>query len=428
MNERLLSLVGVVGLIVLAVLCSSYRSRIRWRIVVFALALQAVIAVVLFQLPLGVKIFDGLNQGIVALVTAGSAGARFLFGPLAVGPGQEGSVGFILAFQAFPSIIFFAALMQVLYYYQILPKVIRGLATLFRRSMGVSGVESLCGASSIFVGIESLTAIRPYLKQATASELCTILTLGMATIASSMLGFYVIVLQGALPYIAGHLVTASLLSAPAALMFAKVLVPEREETALHQQSRMGLFDNEANLFEAIVHGAQAGGKLVVGIAVLLIAVLGLVEVLNLLLSYSSQGISHLTGWVVPQSIQEILAYVFYPLVRLIGVQAGDAWQVAQLLGDRLILTEVKAYQDLAVLIRSQAFQSPRSAVLAAYALCGFAHVASMTIFAGGIIALAPERAALVSRVLPRSLLAATLACLMTAAMAGIFYSNAFNLL
>jgi len=390
MNERLLSLIGLLGILVLAVLLSNARSRIRWRTVVLGLALQFAIAAFLFQVPFGQQVFAWLNGVAISVVEAGLDGAHFLFGPLALAPGQEGSIGFVLAFQAFPSIIFFAALMQILYYYRVLPRIIRGLAHLLRRGLGVSGVESFFGASSIFVGIESLTAIRPYLKQATASELCAVLTLGMATIASSMLGFYVLVLKDSIPQIAGHLMAASLLSAPAALVLAKVLMPEREETALHEQSRSGLFERESSLFEAILNGAQVGGKLVISIAVLLIAVLGLVAVLNGGLQSGMAALSSWSGLDLPQSIQEILAYPFYPLVRLIGVTGPDAWPVSQLLGERLILTEVTAYQHLAELIQEQGLQVARNGVLATYALCGFTHVASLAIFAGGIVSLAPN--------------------------------------
>ncbi len=410
--ERLISALGLLGLIGLAWLLSTQRRKLPVRTILAGLVIQLLFAVFIFLVPAGEKLFQALNNIVVVIIDAGMEGGRFVFGSLAMGSGEKGSVGLILAFQAFPTIIFFAALMQVLYFFKLLPWLIRLFAMVFRKAMGLSGVESLCAACNIFVGIESLTTIRPYLRQASLSELCAILTAGMATIASSILGFYVIVLREQFPQIAGHLIAASVLSAPAALVMAKVLVPEPDEDEVDRSEATLTIERDDGVFAAIVNGAMAGGKLVFGIVVVLIAMLGLVAVLNL-------GIEGVTGC----TLQDLLAYVFYPFALLIGVVPADAMTVARLLGERLIMTEVTAYQSLATLIQDNGFQSVRSVVLASYALCGFAHVASMAIFTGGLAALVPERTGAITKIAPRALLAATLACLMTAAVAGLFIQS-----
>jgi CNT family concentrative nucleoside transporter len=253
----------------------------------------------------------------------------------------------------------------------------------------------------------------------TRSELCTLLTAGMATIASSVLAFYVFILRGEFPTIAGHLVSASVLSAPAAIVMSKLLVPEtgRPETLGMEVSPR--YQRESSLMEAIINGANAGVRLVVGIAALLLAFLGIVDLLDSAL----RGLGGLLGLRETFSLGGLLGYLFYPFTLAIGVPRADVMKIAHLLGERTVVTEVKAYQDLAVLMRQGALE-PRSAFLAAYALCGFAHVASLAIFVGGIAALVPERTRDLSALGFKALLAATLACLMTAAVAGTFFRDA----
>ncbi|MEJ2253055.1 MAG: nucleoside transporter C-terminal domain-containing protein [Nitrospirota bacterium] len=421
---NLISFGGIFVLLGVAWLLSERRRAVSWAVVLWGLVIQALVAVFIFLVPVGTKFFLLVNSLVVKVLESATAGTRFLFGRLALPPGAtteagEKSLGFILAFQALPTIVFFSSLVAALYYVGVMSWLVRQFSRLFTRLMGVSGAESLCAASNIFVGVEAATTVRPHLSGMTRSELCTLLTAGMATIASSVLAFYVFILRGEFPTIAGHLVSASVLSAPAAIVMSKLLVPEtgRPETLGMEVSPR--YQRESSLMEAIINGANAGVRLVVGIAALLLAFLGIVDLLDSAL----RGLGGLLGLRETFSLGGLLGYLFYPFTLAIGVPRADVMKIAHLLGERTVVTEVKAYQDLAVLMRQGALE-PRSAFLAAYALCGFAHVASLAIFVGGIAALVPERTRDLSALGFKALLAATLACLMTAAVAGTFFRDA----
>lgn len=418
------SFIGIFLLAAVAWLLSANRRRFNFRCVCWGITLQLIFGAFVFLVPAGAKFFLALSDAVVKLINAARAGTQFCFGPLAIPPGQAGSPGFILLFQGLATIVFFATLMEILYFLKIMPFLIRQFSRLFTRLMGVSGAESLCTASNIFLGIESMTTVRPYLERMTRSELCTVLTAGMATVASSMLGVYVMMLQSHFPNIAGHLISASILSAPAALVMAKLLLPETETPETLGRLIPLHIEHRDTLMEAAMRGAMAGGQMVLGIVVMLLAFLGLVELLNLTLAGAAHW-AHLPGaW----RLENILAYVFYPFTLIIGVPPDDALTVARLLGMRAIMTEIPAYQQLNDLLASGALHHGRSAVLASYALCGFAHIASMAIFVGGTAALAPRQTQTLARVAFRALAAATLACLMTAAIAGTFYGHGTLLL
>jgi len=400
-----ISMIGILALLAIAWTLSADRRRMNFRVILWGVGLQLLLAFVVFRAPGSTKAFKWFNRAVIDFFHAAMEGNRFVFGPLADGE----KVGFILGIQALPAVIFFSALMGLLYYWRIMPLIIRGFAWLFTKLMRISGAESLCAASNIFVGVESATAVRPHLGDMTRSELTTILTAGMATVASSTLFIYVSTLQEVFPTIAGHLISASILSAPAAIVMSKVLVPET-----HKPATLGLhvelhYQRESGAIEAIMNGATAGVKLVVGIVAMLIAFLGLVGVVNLILG------------ALGFSLQGLLAYVMWPLAVLIGVPPADAMQAGAMLGERLIVTEIPAYNHLASAMKDGLLSHPRTAVVLAYALCGFAHVASLAIFVGGIAALVPDRRRDLAAVGPRALLAATLACLMTGAVAGAFY-------
>ena len=430
---NLVSFFGIFILMAFAWVLSPDRKVINWRVVFRGTVLQLLFAVFIFIIPAGAKGFLLINDVVVRVLDSATAGTKFLFGRLALPPGAvneagESSLGFILAFQALPTIVFFASLMGLLYYLGFMPWLIGIFSRGFTRLMRISGAESLCTASNIFVGIESATTIRPYIERMTPSELCTILTAGMATVASSVLALYVFILYSQFPTIAGHLISASLLSAPAAVVMSKLLLPETgtPETLgvdVHPQ-----YEKESTLMEAIINGANAGMKLVIGIMALLLALLGIVALVDLVLVYAGSGVNNVLGINFDWSLRGLLGYLFYPFTLVIGVPPSDAGAIAKIIGERVIMTEVKSYQDLAVLLTNQSLKDPRSAFIAVYALCGFAHVASLAIFVGGIAALAPKRAADLSRVGFRALLAATLACLMTAAVAGTFYTQGSILL
>ncbi len=425
---NVVSFCGIFVLMGVAWLCSTQRRRVNWRVVIWGTGLQLLFALFIFRVPIGAKFFLIVNDVVVKILDSASAGTRFLFGRLALPPGVtdasgETSLGFFLAFQALPTIVFFAALVGALYYLGIMPLLIRAFAFLFTKLMRISGAESLCTASNIFVGIESALTIRPHLDSMTPSELCTILTAGMATIASSVLALYVFVLQSHFPTIAGHLVSASIISAPAAVVMAKLMVPETEQPATLGVSIRPYYERERNLMEAIINGANSGVRLVVGIAALLLAFLGLIALVDLVLGHLGLAVGKLFGIRLDLSLRALLSWLFYPFTVVIGVPLPDAWAVARLIGERTVATEVQSYQDLAAMLASGALQDARSAVIAAYALCGFAHFASLAIFVGGTAALAPRRTAELSALGLRALVAATLACLMTAAVAGTFFGK-----
>ena len=287
--------------------------------------------------------------------------------------------------------------------------------------MKISGAESLSVASNIFVGIESAFTIRPFLNTMTASELCTVLTAGMATVASNVLAIYIFTLKEYFPTIAGHLISASILSAPAAIVMSKILLPENETPQTLGENIELSHEKENSLFEAIINGAYAGLKLIFGIVALLLAILGLVALFDLFLGWTGGRINFLLGLNIDWTLKGLLGYLFYPVVFILGAPSSEAFTVSKIIGERAILTEVTAYQDLAMAISNGFIKDPRTIVVTTYALCGFAHVASLAIFVGGISALAPNKTQVLAAIGFRSLVAATLACLLTAAVAGTFY-------
>jgi CNT family concentrative nucleoside transporter len=425
---NLVSFMGMFVLIGLAWLISSDRKNINFRVIIWGVLLQLAFAVLVFIVPAGVKVFLYINGLVVKVLDSAGAGARFLFGRLALPPGTrneygETSLGFFLAFQAFPTIVFFSALMAILYYFNIMPRVVRGFSYVFTRLMRVSGAESLNAASNIFVGIESVLTIKPYLSEMTRSELCTVLTACMATVSSNVLAIYIFALQNQFPTIAGHLISASILSAPAALVMSKILVPEKEIPKTLGVNVQPYYEKESNLFEAIINGANSGIKLIVGIVALLIAVLGLMALLDLIIGGIGGYANEIFGLHVDWSLRGLLGYVFYPFTFILGVPPSDAFAISKIIGERVVVTEVVSYQDLARMMEQGLLNHPRSAVVATYALCGFAHFASMAIFVGGISALAPDRKRVLAEVGLRALIAATLACFMTACIAGTFFTN-----
>jgi len=421
--QNLISFFGIFVLVAIAWAISMNRRNMNWHAVFWGIGLQLVFGFLVFQVPAGTRLFLFLNDLVVKVVEASSAGSRFLFGVLALPPGVEGSPGFILAFQGLPTIVFFSAFLSILYYINIMPWLMRLFARVFTKLMRISGAESLCVASNIFVGVESAFTIRPHLPEMTRSELCTVLTAGMATIASNVLAFYVFILKAQFPTIAGHLISASILSAPAAIVMAKVLLPEQETPRTLGISVKPHYVRESNLFEAIISGANAGVRVIVGIAALLLAVLGLIELLDMAVGAAGDKLNALIQTNLDWSLKGLLGYLFYPLTLIMGVPPHDAITVAKIVGERTVATEVAGYQDLALAISRGTLTDTRSIVITTYALCGFAHFASMAIFVGGTAALAPERTGTLSQVALRALVAATLACLMTGCVAGVFCTS-----
>ncbi len=257
---NLVSFIGIFLLLGFAWLLSSNKKNINYRLIIWGISFQLVFAAFLFLAPVGAKIFLYVNDIVVSVLSSASAGAEFLFGRLALSPGTsnvngETSLGFFLAFQALPTIIFFSALISILYYYNVMQRVVKGFSYVFTKFMGISGAESLSTASNIFVGVESMLTIKPYLDNMTRSEFCTVLTAGMATVASSMLALYVFTLNGTFPTIAGHLVSASILSAPAALIMSKLVLPEDSTPKTLGMNVDPYYEKEGGLSENIIYAA-----------------------------------------------------------------------------------------------------------------------------------------------------------------------------
>ena len=425
---NLLSLGGLVFICVLAWLTGRNRKKVRWSTVAWGLGLQLLMGFLVFTIPAGREGLLWVNKAVVGLLDHAKAGIDFVFGPLALGPGQKGpggqtSLGFILAVQALPTIIFFMAFAALLYQTGIMQRVLRLFSRVFVRTLGTSGAESLGVASNIFVGIESAGMVRPFLPDLTRSEFFCLLTACMATVASSVLGVYVMTLRPLFPNIAGHLVSASIISAPAAIVVAKLMEPETGEPVTMGRTVDPALGRYNGLMEAVSKGSLDGVKLVVGVVALLISFLSLVSLADGIIGW-------LGGFVglAKLSLKVILGYLAWPLALAMGVPPADAGEVARLLGERALVTEIPAYVDLARLLSQGKLAFARSALVASYALCGFAHVGSVAIFVGGFGALVPGRLGELSRLGLKALWAATLVTVMTGCVAGIFATGGDTLL
>lgn len=425
---NLISFFGIFVFIAIAWLFSTNRRNLNWSVILFGVSFQLLFALFIFKVPAGTKLFLLINDLVIKVLEASSAGTKFVFGSLSIPPGVEGSHGFILAFQSLPAIIFFSALISILYYLNIMPFIIRFFAGIFSRLMKISGAEALCAASNIFVGVEAAFTVKPHIADMTRSELCTMLTSGMSTVASNVLVLYVFTLSAQFPAIAGHLISASILSAPAAIVISKVLLPEDMIPKTMGVSIKPHYKKASNLFEAIIDGAQDGVKVIVGVGALLIAVLGIVALLDMAIGAAGSAINSSLRLNIDWTLKGLCGYVFFPFSLIMGVPLSDAFEISRIVGERLIVTEVTGYQDLAAAISTGLIKEPRSILIATYALCGFAHLASMAIFVGGISALSPNSTKVLSQIGFRSLLAATLACLMTACVAGTFFDGSSILL
>jgi len=344
------------------------------------------------------------------------------------------NLGYVFAFRALPSVIFFSALMSLFYYLRLIQPIVNIFAKLFRRTMGLSGAEALSGATNIFVGIESALVVRPFLADMTRSELCAVLTACYGSIASTVLALYAQLLRPVFPNITGHLISASIMAIPACFVVSKLLVPETEiPKTLGSLPEESLEDAnpETNAMESIITGAMDGVKLAIAIAALLIAVLGLVALVNLFfgnlasLAQSNNLFVRRLGLIFEVvTLQNIVGALFLPLTFLTGISLNwqELWQSSVLIGRRLLETEVPVYQQLAVLADKGAI-SDRALLIISYALCGFAHLPAVGIFVGGFVSLIPTRRKDISELGWKALWAATLATLMIGCVAGVFASN-----
>ena len=401
---RFVSALGLVAMIAIAWAFSVDRRRMPWRTVLFGLGIQLGLALLLLKTAAGSAFFAGASAVVGGLTHFTSVGARFVFGPLM-------DSGFAIVTQVLPVIVFMGSLFAVLFHLGVIQRVVAAIAWGMTRTMGTSGAESLAAAANIFVGmVEAPLLVRPYIESMTRSELFAVMTTGMATVAGSVMVAYAGMLGA--DY-AGHLLTASFLAAPGGLLLAKVMIPETGTPLTAGSRGADIEDAAVNVFDAAANGAIAGLRLAGYVGAMLIAFVALVALANDALG----ALGGLVG-IEKLSFQGVLGLVFAPLAWLMGVPADDVTKVGSLLGVKTVLNEFIAYQELAVLVKDGEI-SRRAAVLASYALCGFANFGSLAILLGGLGGMAPSRRGEIASMGLRSILAGTLATLMAGCWAGI---------
>ncbi len=403
--ERLISVFGLLTMIAIAFSLSSSRKDIKWKTIIMGIILQVVFGLFILKTPFGKDIFDAAKEWFNAILGYTAEGSKFIFGNLS----NPGKFGFIFAFMVLPTIIFMSSLMSVLYHVGIMQKVVQFTAKIMMKFMGTSGAESLSSAANIFVGqTEAPLVIKPFVNTMTKSELMALMTGGMATVAGGVLAAYV-----GMGIDAGHLLAASVMSAPAALVCAKLMVPETEQSVTEGKINIDLPKTSANIIDAAAEGAGQGLHLALNVGAMLLAFIALIAMFNGIIMW----FGGLIGF--PQlSFELIIGYLFSPFAFLMGVPWSECFDVGVLLGKKTVVNEFVAYLDLQEAIKNGL--SERSRTIATYALCGFANFSSIAIQIGGIGGLAPNRRQDLARLGMKSLIAGTLACFMTACIAGIF--------
>ncbi len=433
MSGRLMGLVGIATMIGLAVLLSYDRKKIDWRLVGTGLALQALFGVIVLKTGPGKAVFNAIGRAITGLLGFQEQGARFVFGNLVqsnvpVGvPGPAGldtTAGFVantgafFAFNVLPTIIFFSALMSVLYYLGIMQVVVKGIAWVMQKTLRTSGAETLSAAGNIFLGqTEAPLLIKPFVKTFTSSELNTVMVGGFATVAGGVLAAFVGMLQGSFPNIAAHLLAASVMNAPAGLILSKIIRPEIGEPVTKGTLKMELERTESNVIDAAAGGAAQGVQLAINVAAMLMAFVALVALLNFGLQWFGSSVLHLSG--PPLSLQYLLGQLLRPLTWVMGVPWEDSTYVGGLIGIKTSLNEFVAYAQFAGDLGSGISLAPRSAIITTYALLGFANFSSIAIQIGGIGGLAPERRGEIASLGLRAMIAGNLAAFMSASLAGM---------
>jgi CNT family concentrative nucleoside transporter len=400
-----LGILGLFTLLAIAYLLSENKNAINYKTVVYGLIFQLLFALFILKTPFGTPIFSFLDTSINILISFSSSGSDFLFRSYVDGVGfHPGLVNF--AFSTLPTIIFFSSLVAVLYHYGILQSVIKFIAKRMQQSLGTSGSETLSVAGNIFLGqTESPLMVRPFVGKMTNSELMAVMTGGFATVSGGVLAIYVSWLTD-IPGIAGHLLAASVMSAPAALVVAKIIYPETQESKTMGDVNIKIEQTNINAMEALSNGATDGLKLAANIAAMLIAFISFVAMVNYFLSFAGT------------SMEEIFGIVFRPLAWTMGVPWNEAQLVGMLMGKKIVLTELVAYGDLQTLIQEGAI-SQRSAIISTYALCGFSNFASIGIQLGGIGAMAPDRKKDLAKLVTKAMFGGAIASWLTATIAGI---------
>jgi CNT family concentrative nucleoside transporter len=424
--------VGLVVLLVAAWAMSLDRRRIPWRVVGWGVALQVVFAFFILKTGPGAALFDGLNDLTLKLMGYTVEGARFLFGdlvfnnvpigsgaagniPMTEAPGQVARTGAFFAFNVLPTIIFFSSLMAVLYHLQIMQWFVAGLAWVMLRTMRTSGAETLSAAGNIFLGqTEAPLLVKPFVERMSSSELMAVMVGGFANVAGGVLVAYVGMLAAYFPDIAGHLIASSVMSAPASLVVAKLMVPETTEPETAGNLPVKVEKIDVNVVDAAARGAGEGLSLALNVGAMLLAFIALVAMVNGLIGL-------VAGWVGLEgiTIERLLGWVMAPVAWIMGVPWRDAPLVGELLGIKTVLNEFVAYLRLATLLGEGSPLSPRAILIASYALCGFANFSSIAIQIGGIGGMAPGRRHDLSRLGLRAMIGGSIATFMTATMAGM---------
>ena len=420
-------LLGMVFLIGICYLLSSNKKKINWRLVIIGLVLQLVFAILIFKVDFVALAFDRISEQVVTFLGFSQSGAEFIFGGLVT---DQSTFGYIFAFQVLPTIVFFSAFTSLLYYLGILQLIVKGFAWVMSKTMQLSGAESLAAAANVFIGqTEAPLVVKPYLEKMTKSEMLCLMVGGMATLAGGVLAAYISFLGGddeaQRIIFAKHLLTASIMSAPAAIIIAKMLYPETEE--IDRKLDISKEKAGSNILDAISRGTIDGLKLAVNVGAMLLVFTALMAVLNWI---TEDGIGNLLGIndliadntdgrYSGLSMQYILGVIFAPVAWLIGVPTEDITVVGQLLGEKTILNEFYAYGSLRDLKNTGILTNYRSIVIATYTLCGFANFASIGIQIGGIGALAPSQRSTLAAFGIKALIGGTVAALLTATIAGM---------
>ncbi len=420
---------GVLGLlttIAIAYAISTDRKNIDWKLVGIGTAIQLLFAIVVLKTSIGQNIFRSLSDGITNILNFGNVGAKVIFGnlanptPLSVSDGAGVvEVGAFFAFGVLPTIVFFSAFSAVLYHIGLLQVIVKMLATVMRKLMGLTGAESLAAAGNIFVGqTEAPLLVKPYLERMSRSELMALMTGGFSTVAGGVLAAYVGMLGPHIPDIAGHLLAASVMSAPAALIFAKIIVPVNKDEPDSDDVKPAEETQklDTNLIDAASRGTSEGLALAMNVGAMLIAFTALIALLNAIVE-NSLGVFGIGG----HNLQTLIGVALSPFAFLLGVPWDDARLVGELLGTKTVVNEFIAYLDLAKFMSEDGFVHMKSQIIATYALCGFSNFASIGIQIGGLTTLAPTRRKDLAQLGLRAMIAGSLACFQTAAIAGLLY-------
>ncbi|MDT8394373.1 MAG: nucleoside transporter C-terminal domain-containing protein [Bacteroidales bacterium] len=420
-------LLGIAILLGLSFLISSKRRAINWKVVGTGLAVQFIIAIIVLKVPIFMHLIEIMGSIFLKILDFTQEGTAFLLQSFISDKVESPMINF--AFWVLPTIIFFSALTSILFYYGIIQKVVYVMAWLLKKALGISGAESLSATANIFLGqTESPLMIKEYLKKMNRSEIMLVMTGGMATIAGGVMAIYIGMLGGTDPVnqllFAKHLITASVMAAPGAVVAAKLLVPQTE--AIQSEIRITRESIGSNVLDAISNGTQQGIKLLVNVAAMLLVFIALIAMLNFVLlkvgdwtSLNEMIISITGGQYEGLTMQFLLGYALAPLMLAVGVSPEDMTLVGQLFGEKIILNELIAYKSLKDLIVVNAFSSEKSMIMATYMLCGFANFSSIGIQIGGIGALAPNRRVMLSQLGMRAMIGGALASLFSATMVGM---------